>query len=211
MKTLNISNSKIVKNFKNFVFEVGCRYKNREGWYEVVKIDEQNITVIFDNGDTKVLNKKISERIHFNISIEDEKSIPAVKSEADFIWTIGALSNCEMKAEIVNHSKQGFLKEYFNYSGKSGSEYIYIINNPEKWGSELRIKISENIVNNKRFCLPNDVSLARGSNSFLNINNNRFCWHLIKFFGFCFGSKNLVLKNIPEKYLKDFEDGRKVI
>lgn len=214
MKTLTANNSKIVENFKNFVFEVGCRYKNREGWYEVVKTDKENITVIFDNGNTKVLNKKIAERICFNLSVENEKVIPnTIKSEADFFWTIGALSNCEMRAEILNHSKQGFLKEYFNCSGKGDSKYIYVINNTEKWGSELRIDVTKRIVDNKRFCLPNNVSVVKGYNSTFNINNNCFCWHLIKFFGFYFDSnnKNIIVRNIPEKYLKDFEDGKNLI
>ena len=54
------------------MFEIGGKYENRNGKYEVIEIDGDRMTVKYEDGSENSLKMNIQERIWLNIVAEEE-------------------------------------------------------------------------------------------------------------------------------------------
>lgn len=72
-----------------FKFEVGGRYRNRLGWYEVLGINGDQLRVRYEkDGREDVLSAKLQARIIVNLSREEEFISPIMESRDKFFFYI---------------------------------------------------------------------------------------------------------------------------
>ena len=66
-----------VKNKKHINFEVGGRYRNRFGWYEVLRLLNDEMLVRYESdGREQILDFESQHRIMSNIETEEETVTP---------------------------------------------------------------------------------------------------------------------------------------
>jgi hypothetical protein len=63
-------------------FEVGGRYRNRSGAYEVLAVEDEQMTILYDNGRVQTVGIRMQARIWANIQI-DETPTPTTKASVD--------------------------------------------------------------------------------------------------------------------------------
>ena len=208
---------------ETIIFEVGGRYRNRIGWYEVLAIRDDEMTVRYENdGTQKKLDFESQRRIIANIEFEEKLVIPFAEEGKNikYFFTLGYI--CKkgfIEAIIPPKSKSGFDNTYRRVKGKYPSDaiegyYIHHDENVDKWGVEMRLtlEISGEIdVDDLEF--GNNIRVVNSPNDReIRINNNAFCWQLLQI-GFDLGrgqDKLVILDNIPDKFRETFMAGFKI-
>lgn len=69
-------------NMTSFEFEVGGRYRNRRGEYEVLSIDHPVMQIRYDNGDIASVDVVTQRRIYSNIQ-EEVQGEEQVRQQAE--------------------------------------------------------------------------------------------------------------------------------
>ena len=206
---------------KKIVFEVGGMYRNRAGWYEVLKIENNEMLVRYeDNGGTNRLDFESQLRIISNIEAEEGMVTPYDNHQRNLFYfkTIGYLAkNAFIEAIIPLKSKDGFDSTYQRIKGHYPQKnqegyYIHHDEDVDKWGVEMRItfKIPSSISLDEMDFGPtcNPVNNPNSDNE-KRINSNAFCRGLLSL-GFDLGGNQpseSIVKNIPEKYITVFHEG----
>jgi len=202
------------------IFEIGGRYRNRFGWYEVLRIngDQMHIRYELDGREDNV-SMAIQKRIVENISREEERVSPHddISKNQTYFFTLGYI--CKhgfIEADIPPKSKNGFDRNYHRMKGRyptSGLPGYYVHPDPDvdKWGVEMRLT----------FKIPSTISLSDldfggfspvecpGATNKLRINSNAFCYRLLAM-GFELGEHHNISKvetSIPERYRAEFRSG----
>ena len=205
---------------ERIVFEIGRRYRNRIGWYEVLNIQHEQMRIRYElNGREDDVSVRIQTRILENISLEEERVSPYSDASRNqkYFTTLGYLSRHGfIEAIIPLKSKNGFDRNYYGIKGRhpsTGIQGYYVHTDPDvdKWGVEMRLT----------FDIPNGISESEldFGGSFtpvespdpkkLRINNNQFCYKLLNI-GFELGENHdgaEILRNIPECHRNDFRNG----
>ncbi len=57
-------------------FEVGRRYRNRNGAYEVLALEDEQMTILYDNGRVQTVSIPMQARIWANIQIDETPTKP---------------------------------------------------------------------------------------------------------------------------------------
>jgi hypothetical protein len=205
-------------------FEVGGRYRNRLGWYQVLDINGTDLKVRYeDDGREDNLPIELQKRIILNISIEESSVTPYTDEDKNkqFFVTMGYLSNNSfIEAIIPPKSQNGFDITFHRIKGRhpdAESEegyYVHHDSNVDKWGVEMRLT----------FEIPKKISLNQldfGSSVRIvespdydkkRINNNGLCWKLLSF-GFELGARHnldAIESKVPERYRENYQEGRKL-
>lgn len=202
-------------NISGVNFKVGETYQNRQGYYQVLKINSDKLKIL-QGENVKEIDLLIAARMIQNMTIEEVKKSSGIKErnkQEDYYFTLGILAARGMfSAEVGYHYWNTFAKKYFIITGQfENIPFAYRMDiNTNKPGSELRIEISKDIIFHERFCLPEDVKPVTDKNGKTTINKNSFWWDLVEKFGFRTGSiQNVetILKNVPEKFKEHFKAG----
>jgi len=201
-------------------FEVGGRYRNRFGWYQVLKIVNNNMLVQYESdGREQYLDFESQRRIMSNIEEEEKAVTPYENSDknATYFKTLGYITNNGfIEAIIPPNSKSGFNSTYLRVKGfyprtERKGYYVHHDENVDKWGVEMRLT----------FPVPNSVPLeglefgpgidivnSPNANE-RRINSNALCWRLLEL-GFDLGSEHsfkMIRGNIPENYRNNYDSG----
>ena len=198
------------------IFEVGGRYRNRLGWYEVLETKRNMLKIRYESdGREDHLEMVLLKRIIQNISAEEQRVTPYdnyIKNEKYF-RTLGYLcGHGFIEAIIPYKSKAGFDNTFMRIKGRlpCQDENGYYIHNPavDKWGVEMRLtftKTETSILDfGGSYTIVNSPDQTK-----LRINSNELCYHLLQI-GFNLGEQHDASKiraNIPERFKSAFEEG----
>ena len=199
-------------------FDIGGRYRNRKGWYEVLEMVDDNIKVRYENnGEVENLSIGIQTRIISNITFEEE-SLSPYESETNnrqYFKTLGYISKkCTIEAILPPKSVAGFENNYYKIKGhtpiKSHGYYIHD-DDLAKWGVEMRLTFPiPNSIEIDELDFGGSVTIVKSPEpDMLRINNNAFCYKLLQF-GFDLGLNhdvNAIKNNIPESFKSNFQEG----
>lgn len=210
---------------KDIIFEVGSRYRNKRGWYEVLEIEGEHIHVQYE-GDEKItlLSIETQQRIVFKLSQEEVVENPTPffdeKKNRDYFQTLGYLTNNGfIEAIIPPKSQQSFDDSFSRIKGRyprrnGDGYYVHHDHDVDKWGTEMRLtfKIPTTFsLNDLEF--GSEVNIVDSPNSDeLRVNSNDLCWNLLSL-GFELGKGHNVGKIqacIPEAYKPYFQHGREI-
>jgi len=201
----------------DIIFEVGGRYRNRLGWYEVLNIESNILKVRYESdGKEAALEIAVQKRINQNIYQEEQRIIPHADhfQNEKYFRTLGYLSvHCFIEAIIPFKSKCGFDKTFKIIKGRpprNNEQGYYIHNDPEvdKWGIEMRLTFPMQDTTALDFGSPY-VPVRSPDPTKFRINSNELCFRLLKL-GFNLGDVHDVEKiksSIPENYRTAFEVG----
>lgn len=200
-------------------FKIGGRYRNRNGWYEVIDISGNEITIKYEHdGQTMTGPEQILRRIWENIKVEEKILTPhnvEFKNKI-FFRTLGYLVNHSfIEAIIPLKSKIGFDNNYFRVKKKyplANQSGYYVHSDPQvdKWGVEMRLTFQSTKIDldfGEGYSIVNSLDPSK-----LRINSNKLCYDLLER-GFDLGDKqnpNLIAANVPTHYANDFEEGLKI-
>lgn len=128
-------------------FEVGGRYRNRLGWYEVLEIDGAKMRLRYESdGRNATSDIAIQQRIFFNIFAEEERVTPYHETDYNkqYFKTLGYLTkNGFIEAITPPKSKGGFDSTYYGVKGRfpQDNQAGYYLHDPDvdKWGTEMRL------------------------------------------------------------------------
>ena len=200
-------------------FEVGGRYRNRIGWYEVLEIMGNEIKVQYDNNEeVKKLSIELQARIIKNITFEEESVSPYENETKNrqYFKTLGYISNKgRIEADVPPKSATGFENNYHRIKGvkpkKSSGYYIHHNVDVDKWGVEMRLTFPiPNSIEIGELNFGGSVTAAKSPEpDMLRINNNAFCYKLLQL-GFDLGSNHdvdAIINNIPERFKSNFKEG----
>ena len=210
-------------NQRDITFEVGGRYRNRLGWYEVLDVDGENLRVRYENdGREDTLPIELQQRILFNISQEEESVTPYSDEERNrsYFHTIGYLTNNGfIEAIIPPKSRYGFDSTFRRIKGRyphDQEDGYYLHPDPDvnKWGTEMRLtfKIPRTIPVNDFEFAPGVNIVASPNNDEKRINSNAFCWQLLSL-GFELGrnhNTDTIEVSIPAAYRQNYRNGRSI-
>lgn len=198
-------------------FEIGGRYRNRIGWYEVLELfnDKMRIRYEHNNEEHIMTDLQILKRIWDNIQKEENLLKPHNDNclNSLFFRTLGYLvRHSFIEAIIPLKSKEGFDNSYLRIKKKKPTlnlqgYYIHKDDNVDKWGTEMRLTFEKT-----------DIHLNFGGeyvfvkspdNDQLRINSNKLCFDLLSR-GFDLGGNQNIAEiesKIPADHLKDFREG----
>lgn len=198
-------------------FEVGKEYNHKLGTVKVLKINPTIRKMNVQLGEIiKELDILIFVRMLHNQTTEERKKASGIKEHnkrEDYFFTLGIIAfKGTLSAEMGYNYYNTFIKRYHSITGQYENIPFVFRCAPEtkRPGSELRIDIDKMIMNNERFCLPEDVKPVIDKYGKITINKNSFWWDLVEKLGFSTGrNQNIerILKNIPEKYHVHFKAG----
>ena len=205
---------------KDITFEVGDRYRNRLGWYEVLEIEGENLRVRYESdGREDTLPIELQQRILFNISQEEKSITPYMEDENNrrYFQTIGYLTNNGfIEAIIPPKSQCGFDSTFRRIKGRYPRDqeegyYLHHDPNVDKWGIEMRLtlKVPKNISVGDLDFGPSVNIVGSPKYDELRINSNSFCWRLLSL-GFELGWNHDISKiesNIPDQYRQSYREG----
>ena len=101
-----------MKSEKDITFEIGGRYRNRIGWYEVLDIIGTDLRIRYeDDHKEATVSIKTQQKIIFNISQDEMKVTPHDDTELNkrYFMTLGYLTNNGfIEAIVPPKSKHGF-------------------------------------------------------------------------------------------------------
>jgi len=201
-------------------FLVGGRYRNRRGWYEVLKVAKESMTVRYEqDGNQANLDPLIAARIINNMEGEDRRVSPYLEDTDNqkYFWTLGYLSNhAFIEAIIPPKSKAGFDAHYRSMKGRPPQEgqdgyYVHHDEDVDKWGVEMRLTFpipSSRQLSDCRF--PGCEPVGSPDPDKLRVNSNAFCYRLLEI-GFDLGDAHdvaVIESSIPERYRSAFREGR---
>lgn len=208
---------------KDIVFEIGGRYRNRLGWYEILNIEGDKLVVRYEaDGKEASLPIELQQRILFNISQEEEMVTPFSENDRNQLYfqTLGYITNNGfIEAIIPPKCRHGFDNNFQSIKGRyprENEDGYYVHNDPnvDKWGTEMRLTVTE-----PRSIPPTDLEFGPGVNvvagqksNEIRINNNAFCWQLLNF-GFNLGKDHdngTIEGNIPEEYRGAYVAGKSI-
>jgi hypothetical protein len=206
------------------LFVVGCRYRNRKGEYEVLRIQGDKLHIRYDDGTVQELSASIQARIAQNMSIEAASVTPyptTFQARNDsFFYTLGflAIRATMLEAIVPSHALGGFTQDYARIKGnnpnpKQPGLYIHQ-KRVDKWGCELRVTFRARGEELVSLDFGPDVHCVDDpSNPGVNwrINNNGFWWKLLKL-GFEMGPKQSddgIKSRIPFSCRNQFDLGIK--
>lgn len=206
---------------RDIKFEIGSRYRDRSGWYEVLEVDGKNIRMRYEsNGREDTAPIELKRRVFLNISQEEEQVTPYLEEEKNraYFKTLGYLTNYGfIEAIIPQKSQDGFDSTFRRIKGRHPlpqEEGYYLHHDPDvdKWGTEMRLTfiIPRTISTNDLEFGP-DVNIVESPEvDKLRINSNAFCWRLLEL-GFDLGkghNTGRIEASIPDAYRPNFQDGR---
>jgi hypothetical protein len=199
-------------------FEIGGRYRNRKGWYEVLAIHAGKLVARYDDGTEARLNPEMQRGIIGNIAKDEARVTPYPAGDArqqGWARTIGILAaSARLEAEVPPKSAEGFQRAYAESTGDNSvwqSPTVYLLEEGvDKWGSELRIYFPKSIVDDC-FVLPAGVSVVKGfSPNEMRINDNGYWWSLVRDLGFRVGAPQDIASirtRMPENLRTAFDEG----
>lgn len=198
-------------------FEIGGRYRNRLGWYEVLDIVGDKLLVRYEADGTQAeVSSEILKRIFINITLEEaSRSRYADTTENQrFFKTVGFLSKHSfIEAIIPLKSKPGFdstycrIKGTYPRNGQAGY-YIHPDAGVDKWGVEMRLTFPSRTP----FALDFGRAYSPVSSpqpDEMRVNSNELCYWLLGM-GFNLGNQHDIARitsNIPESYKVYFLEG----
>ena len=200
-------------------FEIGGRYRNMLGAFDVLGISQGQLDVQYESGKKDTLPAAMQARIISRMDREERSSIPkgiSGSSEEAFAWTLGAMAMAgSLSAEVPPQNEQGFKASYQRITGiaiEDGTPGLALLASGDtKWGSQLRVYFPTALAEDERFSLPTEASVCSTSNPGVSrINSNAFFWHLVESCGFQLGGKQNVERiqsKLPERYHEAFLDG----
>jgi hypothetical protein len=203
-------------------FEVGGRYRNRNGWYEVLAVQGGKLVVRYDDGCEARLDAAMQEKIMANMSQEERRVTPYRDGDSrqrSWARTIGVLAaSARLEAEVPPQSVRGFASNYTDATGDHGilnHRHVYLLHdNVDKWGSELRIYLPRRYVD-ADFTLPDGVDVVSGfSPSESRVNNSGFWWDLVRDLGFRVGDVqdvSAIRSRMPHHLLEAFDEGVRAV
>jgi hypothetical protein len=205
---------------ERIAFEIGGRYRNRIGWYEVLDIrgDEMRIRYELNQREDDV-SIKTQTRIVENMMREEERVTPHASPSQNqrYFITLGYLSRHSfIEAIIPPKSQAGFDRNYFRIKGRHPSAglqgyYVHPDLHVDKWGVEMRLTFdipSSILESDLDFGGPFTPVLSPDPGK-LRINNNEFCYRLLGL-GFELGENHNateILANVPQRHKSDFQHG----
>lgn len=203
-------------------FLVGGRYRNRNGEYEILEINNLSLRVQYDDGDEAVLDAVIQARIFKNMALENRRLEPYSGSDSQsknerFFRSLGYLASRATMLEAIVHPKaqDGFVATYFGITGQlpSNGQVGYYVHVPstDKWGNELRVTFTATNEEKSELDLGPGVNIVvnPGHRGSWRINKNSFWWSLLKL-GFKMGSQQSLDKiaaKVPRPHKGDFDTG----
>jgi len=202
---------------RDSIFEVGGRYKNRLGWYEVLAITGNLLKVRYEsNGREDDLEIELQKRIIRNMAFEEEKITPYADHSLNesYFRSLGFVCHSGfIEAIIPLKSKAGFDKTFLRIKGRqprSNEPGYYVHNDPvvNKWGVEMRLTFSMPRKSQIDFGI-SYVLVKSTDPTKLRINSNELCYRLLES-GFNLGEIHDVEKiksNLPDLYKASFEEG----
>ena len=208
---------------KDIIFEVGGRYRNRIGWYEVLSIDIKNLHVRYEeSGNEDTLPIELQQRILFNISQKEKSVTPYSEDEKNrgYFQTVGYLTNNGfIEAIIPPKSQNGFDSTFRKKKGRyprDQEDGYYLHHDPDvdKWGTEMRLtfKIPRTISVEDLDFGPYVNIVQSPNHDELRINSNAFCWQLLSL-GFELGRNHdtdRIESEIPETFRHNYHRGRSI-
>lgn len=208
---------------KQIFFEVGGRYRNRFGWYQVLKIVNDSMLVQYESdGREQYLDLESQRRIMSNIEAEEKAVTPYENSDknATYFKTLSYITNNGfIEAIIPPKSKSGFDNAYSSVKGcypntERKGYYLHHDENVDKWGVEMRLTFTiPNSVPLDRLEFGPGIDIVRSPNANeRRINSNALCWRLMEL-GFDLGSEHsleMIRGNIPENYRTNYDSGTSI-
>jgi len=203
-------------NSSNF-FQIGGRYRNRAGFFEVLDLVGGTMTVSMEDGEVCTFDLETQFRIQKNLKKEERSLFPTgvpAENESGFITTVGALArSADFVAEVPIKAIRGFSNSYKSATGElpQGQGYYELHEGADKWGAELRIGFPSHMQLQPWFILPVGVQPApKAQNGISRINNNSFWWHLVEYFGFQIGASQdleIIRSRIHPNFIESLEQG----
>ena len=209
-----------VKNKKHINFEVGGRYRNRFGWYEVLRLLNDEMLVRYESdGREQILDFESQHRIMSNIETEEETVTPYGDHERNITYfrTLGYISNKNnsfIEAIIPPNSKDGFDNTYCKVKGRYPNTeqmgyYVHHDENVDKWGVEMRLTFKvPSSISLDDLDFGHGIDIVRSPNKDeRRVNCNALCWNLLGI-GFDLGPEHnlgTIKDSIPEKYKEDYD------
>jgi hypothetical protein len=199
-------------------FEIGGRYRNEKGSYEVLVLGDGKMRVRYDSDAEQDLECALQAKIISRLNQEEMSAIPpnaAADKQKQLAWTLGALArHGTLEAHVPPQSKKGFFSTYRKHWENADEQtpgYYPIADAGSKWGPQLRISFPAKIENDERFTLPQDVqTVAAPDGQVRRINKNSFWWHLVEQLGFKLGNTQdtkRICSRLPEDLQEEFLDG----
>lgn len=206
------------------MFEVGGRYRNRVGWYEVLDIDEPNMRIRYEfDSSEHTFDIDMQRRIVSKIIREEESVTPFEELDDNkrYFKTLGYLAiNGYIEAFIPQRNKSGFDRTYKDIKGRLPQNdqpgYCIHDSNINKWGTEMRLsfRIPERISLDELSFGPSANIVRSPNDNELRINNNGFCWGLLQLGFELKGAEHDIQKiesQIPERYIEAFHQGTSIV
>lgn len=199
------------------MFEVGKKYKNRNGYFKVISIGN-GMEIEYENGEIVKISKEnipIQERIVKNVELEEFNKTPVARtnfrvSNNDVYKVIGYLAvNGSVFVELIEDHKNDFFEKYKNVADDDidgDSPYIIWRDKNKLWTApSIRVdkrKENSDIVFNL------DVPVYDNGAHYC-IYKMDFIWYLIEM-GFRVGPNHdidAIFDNIIDPYYRDFMEG----
>ena len=205
---------------REITFQVGGRYRNRLGWYEVLDIAGDRMHIRYESdGHEDNVSLMVQKRIIENISNEERRVSPyeTFCMNQKYFMTLGYLvRHGFIEAIIPPKSENGFAENYFRIKGrrpKQNDPGYYVHRDPtvDKWGVEMRLSLK----------IPRSINLSEldfgGAYNLvispdpekLRINSNELCYRLLEI-GFNLGENHDITQieaSVPQQYRVDFQRG----
>jgi hypothetical protein len=203
-------------------FQVGGRYRNHTGEYEVLRIDNGSLIVQYDNGHEAALNARMQTRIIGNMNRQNRRVEPYSGTEGQlknerYYRSMGFLAVRVTMLEAIVHpiAEVGFETTYRGITGQSPSNALggYSVHaaSVDKWANELRVTFAATYEEMSELDPGPEINIREnpGREDSWRINKNAFWWSLLRM-GFKMGrEQNLdqILANVPRAYVDEFNAG----
>ena len=126
----------------------------------------------------------------------------------DFVWTLGALCSCKMRAEIGKHKIENFKRNFsVNDFDINNNDQIYIP--PRQHDKNFRrMTFNRKILENKKFCLQHKchVEYSSRERKCININMAKLIDSLVISYGF-----NFTNKQNPENVIRSLQEASPIV
>jgi len=88
-------------------FQIGGRYRNQKGAYEVLAIDGSQMRVRYDSGAEEELERSFQAKVMSRIEREEASAFPTGLpdgKQADFAWTLGVIASRGQLHPLMQHN-----------------------------------------------------------------------------------------------------------
>lgn len=217
-------------------FEIGKKYYDRNGQYEITSNDGNNVSAVYLDGDkagqTKTFQKssfsmilRVHENVLQDVKLEQMDSLGIKKNKVkdfkeinDSQWkkyhfTLGRLAkNGFLEMRTVPKTKDRDDERYKSAIGINPNEEISGYSCDEHhntWATRMSISFDEDPKIAHMLFFPEGGELKDRDNA-MQYYNTDWCWKLVEKFGFRLGrQQNIddIKNNIPDEYLSAFNEG----